>query len=78
MGALHGTQFLFEVFDFVAQARRNLELEVLGGGHHLGRQLFDEVRELGLGSRTGGRGAPGTDGAFGAFTSALFLAVAAL
>ncbi len=46
--ALHGTQFLLQVLDFVAQARGDLELEVLGGGHHLGGELFDEVGELGL------------------------------
>ena len=50
MGALHGAQFLLQVFDFVTQTSRDLELEMLGGGHHLGGQLLDEFGELSFGA----------------------------
>ena len=62
VGALHGAQFLFQVFDLVAQARRNLELEVLSGRHHLSGQLLDEFRELGLGALPGCHGTTATGG----------------
>ena len=41
---------ILQVFDFVAQTSRDLELEVLGGRHHLGGRLLDKYGELGLGA----------------------------
>ena len=45
----HGAQLLLQVPDLVAQPGRQLEVQVLGGGVHLGGELGDEVGQVPLG-----------------------------
>src|SRR5690625_1839887 len=49
LGRLHLPELLLEVGDLVAQAGRELELQLLGGGEHLRVELLDEVREVARG-----------------------------
>ena len=50
VGGLHLAQFFLQVGHFIAQASRDLELEVLRGGEHLSGEIFDEFRKLRFGS----------------------------
>src|SRR5690625_1496256 len=46
---VHATQFLLELRYLVAQAGRQLELQLRGGGMHLVTELLDQIGEIGRG-----------------------------
>ncbi len=44
---VHGPEFFLEVTDFIAQSRRQFELQLAGRDEHLFVQVADEVRQFG-------------------------------
>src|SRR5215831_6426910 len=45
-GGLHAAQFVLELLDLVPQPRRDLELQLGGGGVHLVGELLDERHQV--------------------------------